>query len=294
MPDQQIAPIPESHAATGQANHTGLAKWIRRLAVPVILGWIAVVVILNITVPPLQVVGQMRSVSMSPDEAPSVIAMKRVGTDFEEFKSDSAVMIVLESQDGRPFGPDAHRFYDQLIAKLEADSKYVEHVQDFWGDPLTEAGAQSDDGKAAYVQVYLAGNQGETLANESVEEVQKVVKALSPPDGVKVFVTGGSALAADQQKAGDRSVKIIEFATMGVIITMLLLVYRSIRTVLLVLVMVFLGLSASQGVVAFLGYHDLIGLSTFATQLLVTLAIAACHRLRDLPRRALSGGPRTG
>ena len=124
------------------------------------------------------------------------------------------------------------------------------------------------------MQVYLAGNQGETLANESVEAVQSSSPG-SSPGGVKVFVTGGSALAADQQIAGDRSVKIIEFATFGVIITMLLLVYRSIMTVLLVLVMVFLGLTAAQGVVAFLGYHDLIGLSTFATQLLVTLAIAA-------------------
>ena len=123
--------------------------------------------------------------------------------------------------------------------------------------------------------MYLAGNQGEALANESVEAVQKLVAGLSPPAGVKVFVTGPSALAADQQIAGDRSVQIIEFATFGVIILMLLLVYRSIVTVVLMLVMVVLGLSAARGVVAFLGYHDLIGLSTFATNLLVTLAIAA-------------------
>jgi RND superfamily putative drug exporter len=38
---------------------------------------------------------------------------------------------------------------------------------------------------------------------------------------------------------------------------------------------VVLTLSATRGVVAFLGYHELIGLSTFATNLLVTLAIAA-------------------
>ena len=44
-------------------------------------------------------------------------------------------------------------------------------MQDFWGDPLTAAGAQSADGKAAYVQVYLAGNMGEALSNESVEQV---------------------------------------------------------------------------------------------------------------------------
>jgi len=264
-----IEPVPPNE----QARRRGPAKWIRRLAVPIVVFWIAMIAILNVTVPQLEVVGQMRSVSMSPNEAPSVIAMKRVGQAFEEFKSDSSAMIVLEGEER--LGDDAHRFYNDMVAKLEADTKYVEHVQDFWGDPLTEAGAQSNDGKAAYVQVYLAGNQGEALANESVADVQKLVASLPPPAGVKVYVTGGSALAADQQMAGDRSVQIIEFATFGVIITMLLLVYRSITTVITVLVMVVLTLSASRGAVAFLGYHNLIGLSTFATNLLVTLAIAA-------------------
>ncbi|ALI27670.1 Putative membrane protein [Mycolicibacterium fortuitum] len=217
----------------------------------------------------------MRSVSMSPDEAPSVIAMKRVGQVFDEFHSDSSAMIVLEAQGDAKLGDDAHRFYNDMVDRLEADKKHVEHVQDFWGDPLTEAGAQSNDGKAAYVQVYLAGNMGELLANESVEAVQKLIAELSPPPGLKVYVTGPTALAADQQISGDRSVKIIEGVTFLVIITMLLLVYRSIITVLLVLVMVVIELSVARGFVAFLGYHNLIGLSTFATQLLVTLAIAA-------------------
>jgi RND superfamily putative drug exporter len=250
-----------------------LAKWIRRLAVPIIVGWIALIVVLNTSVPQLEVVGQMRAVSMSPKEAPSVIAMQRVGRVFDEFKSDSSAMIVLEGD--RPLGDDAHRYYNDLVSHLESDTKHVEHVQDFWGDPLTEAGAQSADGKAVYVQVFLAGNMGEALSNESVEAVQKLVKDSPPPPGVKVYVTGGSALIADQQLASDRSVKIIEYVTFAVIITMLLLVYRSVKTVILVLGMVFLTLSATRGVVAFLGYHDLIGLSTFATNLLVTLAIAA-------------------
>ncbi|BBX25044.1 MMPL family transporter [Mycolicibacterium alvei] len=241
-----------------------------------IVGWIALLAFLSVTVPPLEVVGQMRSVSMSPDEAPSVIAMKRVGKVFDEFHSDSSAMIVLEAQgDDAKLGDDAHRFYNDMVDRLEADKKHVEHVQDFWGDPLTEAGAQSNDGKAAYVQVYMAGNMGEALANESVEAVQKLIAGLSPPPGLKVYVTGPTALAADQQISGDRSVKIIEGVTFAVIITMLLLVYRSIVTVLLVLAMVVVELSAARAFVAFLGYHNLIGLSTFATQLLVTLAIAA-------------------
>ena len=267
------APTIDSVPPTEQAQRTGLAKWIRRLAIPIIVGWIALIAVLNVTVPQLEVVGQMRSVSMSPKEAPSVVAMMRVGKVFEESDSDNAAMIVLEGD--QPLGQNAHGFYDDMIRKLRADTTHVQHIQDFWGDPLTRVGAQSEDGKAAYVQVNLAGNMGEALGNESVTAVQKLVGGLSPPPGVKVFVTGGAALQADQQIAGDSSVKIIELVTVAVIILMLLFFYRSIVTVLLVLVMLVLGLSATRGVVAFLGYHDLIGLSTFATQLLVTLAIAA-------------------
>ena len=267
------APTIDPVIGAEQPRRIAVARWIRRLAVPIIFGWVALIAVLNVTVPQLEVVGQMRAVSMSPKQAPAVIAMMRAGKDFKEFDSDSSAMIVLEGD--RPLGEDAHRFYDDMIAKLRADPKHVEHIQDFWGDPLTRAGAQSEDGKAAYVQVYLAGNMGEALGNDSVAAVKEVVSGLSPPPGVKVYVTGGPALQADQQTAGNHSVKIIEFVTVAVIILMLLFFYRSIVTVLLVLTMLVLGLSVTRGVVAFLGYYDLIGLSTFATQLLVTLAIAA-------------------
>ncbi len=63
--------------------------------------------------------------------------------------------------------------------------------------------------------------------------------------------------------------------TIAVIFVMLLFVYRSIMTVLLVLVMMFIELAAARGIVATLGYYELIGLSTFAVNLLTTLAIAA-------------------
>ena len=256
-----------------KAHRNPIAKWIRRLAVPIIIGWIALIVVLSMTVPTLEKVGEMQAVSMSPKDAPSVAAMMRVGKVFQEFDSDSSAMIVLEGQ--QPLGPETHRFYDDMIAKLRADKKHVQHIQDFWGDPLTSAGAQSEDGKATYVQVYLAGNMGEALGNESVTAVQKLISGMTPPPGVKVFVTGGPAMQADQQNAGNSSIKIIEFVTVGVIISMLLFFYRSIVTVVLVLAILIMSLSATRGVVAFLGFHNLIGLSTFATQLLVTLAIAA-------------------
>ncbi|WP_137149030.1 RND family transporter [Mycolicibacterium sp. CR10] len=256
-----------------EPSRTFLPRMIRTFAVPIILAWIALIVVLNVIVPQLEEVGRMQAVSMSPDDAPSMISMKKVGELFEEGDSDSSVMIVLEGQE--PLGDEAHAWYDQMVEKLRADTAHVQSVQDFWSDPLTAAGSQSNDGLAAYVQVKLAGNQGESLANESVESVQGIISGLSPPPGVKAYVTGPAALAADQHIASDRSMTMIELATFTVIIVMLLLVYRSIVTVLITLVVVVLSLAAARGVVAFLGYHEIIGLSTFATNLLVTLAIAA-------------------
>ena len=81
------------------STHTGqrglAARLIRTFALPVIVGWVALIAVLNVTVPQLEVVGQNQAVSMSPDAAPSMIAMKRIGQVFEEGNSDSSAMIVL-------------------------------------------------------------------------------------------------------------------------------------------------------------------------------------------------------
>jgi putative drug exporter of the RND superfamily len=253
--------------------HPMIPRFIRLFSVPIFLGWIAIVVIVNIIAPQLEVVGEAHAVSLAPNDAPSLQAMERIGKTFQEFDSNSSAMIVLEGD--QPLGDGAHKFYDGLIGKLEADKKHVEHIQDFWGDPLTASGAQSADGKAAYVQVYLAGNQGESLANESVQAVRDIVANTPAPPGIKAYVTGPAPLTNDQHHAGDKSIKLITMITICVIFVMLLFVYRSIVTVLLVLGMMFIELSAARGIVAALGYYNLIGLSTFAVNLLTTLAIAA-------------------
>jgi RND superfamily putative drug exporter len=258
-------------AEPGKRPH--IAHWIRWLSIPIILGWLALTVVTNLVVPQVEVVGQEHSVPMSAADAPSTIAMNLIGKTFQEFDSNTSAMIVLESE--QPLGDAAHQYYDEIVRKLGADKVHVQHIQDFWSDPLTAAGSQSADGKAAYVQVYLAGNMGERLANESVEAAKKIVQSVPAPPGVKAYVTGPSALNADTHIAGDRSLKLITALTFGVITVMLLFVYRSVITVVLALFMVFLELAVSRGVVAFLGNYNIIALSTFAVNLLTMMAIAA-------------------
>ena len=250
-----------------------IATGIRRLAPVIVLFWMGLAAFTNTSVPPLEKVAEAHNVALSAHDAPSMQAMLHIGKVFGEFDSDSAAMIVLEGD--APLGDDARHFYDRLIEQLSSDTRHVQHIQNFWGDPLTAAGAQSADGKAAYVQVYLAGNQGEGLSDESVRAVREIVDRTPPPPGVKAYVTGPSPLVADQFDVGSKGSKKVTMVTFAVIFVMLMWVYRSVITVVLVLLMVLLEVASARGVVAVLAHHNIIGLSVYSTNLLTLLSIAA-------------------
>ncbi len=250
-----------------------VARTIRRLSLFFILGWAALTLLVTFAVPPLEQVGEEHSVPLAPQSAPSVQAMTRMGKVFKESDSDSFAMIVLEGQ--QRLGDDAHAYYDRLIRELRNDPKHVEHVQDLWGDRVTEAGAQSPDGKAVYAQLNLAGNQGTTLGKQSVTAVRNIVKQTPPPPGVDVYVTGPAALIPDMQRSGDASLLKMTLIGAVIIFAVLLLVYRSVTTVVLLLVGVGIEVLSARGIIAFLADNNVVVLSTFAINLLVALAMAA-------------------
>ena len=251
------------------SKHSGatprIPNLIRKLAIPIAIIWLALAASTNALVPPLEEVGRIHNVAQASPDAPSLIAAKRVGQVF----GDSLITLVLEGD--QPLGDAAHRFGDTLVAAMRADTEHVQHVQYFWGDPLTAAGAQSNDGKAAQIRVYLAGDAGGSQANESVAAVRKIVADTPAPAGIKAYVSGPAALVADEFAVGEgRHIKVTAL-TFGVIAVMLLIVYRSITTALLTLVAVAIQVAAARGLVAFLGHVGLIPLSTYATNLLTLL-----------------------
>ncbi len=261
-------PQAERQSLTDRVPHT-----IRRISVLIALFWLGLAVVTNVFVPQLEHVAETHNVSLSPQDAPSLQASKRIGKVFQEFDSDSAAMIVLEGD--KPLGADAHHYYDGLVQKLTQDTKHVQHIQDFWGDPLTAAGSTSSDGKAALVQVYLAGNQGTSLSNQSVDSIRNIVNQTPPPPGVKAYVTGAAPLVTDQFEVGRQGTLKTTLITLGVIAAMLFSLYRRFTTVIFVIFTVMIELTASRGVVAVLANAGIIDLSTYSTNLLTLLVIAA-------------------
>lgn len=250
-----------------------IARSIRVLALPIVVIWLLVAVGVNIFVPQLEAVAEDVSVPLSPSDAPSVTGMKHIGEKFKEYDSDNLVLVTLVGD--KPLGPDAHRYYDELVKKLKQDTKHVEHALDFWGQRFTASGVESYDHKSAYVQVNLRGDQGGAVGDKSVDSVRKIVADSQPPPGVKAYVAGQGALTDDTIVVGNESLFKMTIITIIIIAIMLAFVYRSVGTVLLTMVILFVGLATGRGVVALLGSTGIMGLSTFAVNLLTALAIAA-------------------
>ena len=255
----------------GQASRSRIARLIRILALPIILFWLLLALGTTLFTPSLGEVAGKHSVPMTPREAPAFKDMMNIGHKFQEFDTDSTAMVVLEGDD--KLGDSAHEFYNKIVAKLKAD-KHVQNVQDFWSDPLTAAGSQSPDGKAAYVQVFLDGAQGTTPSHKSVAAVRKIVADVPAPPGVKAYVAGNTVLNTDTLIAAHNSMELMTTVTIGVIFVMLLFIYRSLKNALLALVLVRFQLYAAEGVVATAGNLNIIGLTPYAVSMVTMLTIA--------------------
>ena len=257
-----------------KGNRPLVARVVQTVPVPVILLWLLVVIRdSGVVSPSLEEVATQHAVSMTPKQAPAFQAMMDIGRAFHQFDTDSSAMIVLEGQN--KLGESAHEFYNRIVSQLKADPAHVQNVHDLWSDPLTAAGSQSADGKAAYVQIFLVGNQGTTVSLQSVAAVQKIVSGVPAPPGVKAYVAGNTVLVADTNVAGRKTMPAMAGVSIAVIFVMFLLTYRSVTTTVLCLVVVGIELFAAQDVTATLGNFDIIGLTPYATSMITMLSIAA-------------------
>src|SRR5690242_14160121 len=111
--------------------------------------------------------------------------------------------------------------------------------------------------------------------NESVQGVQKVVNRNPLPSSVKTFITGLAAIVTAMAQSRNRTILLITAVSVGVILLMLLLLYRSFLVVIILLLTVGIELQVARGIVAFIGLHGIVGLTTYVVNLLVSVGIAA-------------------
>ncbi|ORJ64193.1 RND family transporter [Mycobacterium simiae] len=261
------------HQAEPSPKRPLVPRMVRIFAIPIIAFWALLAVSTNTFMPQVERVAEELAGPVVPHYAPSQRALLSIGAKFHESDSTSLAMIVLEGN--RPLGDVDHQYYDDLMRRFKQDRKHVQYAMDLWGKPITAAGAQSLDGKCAYVLLRLAGDIGQMQANESVAAVRDIVAKDTPPPGLKVYVSGAAPLASDTVAIANSSLNNITIVTIFLIIAMLLLVYRSIITMFVPLAGVLFEMLVAKGVIATLGHLGYIELSSFAVNIVVALTLGA-------------------
>ena len=249
-----------------------IAHNLRRFAPVVVLAWLAFLFIINTIVPQLEPVVDANREALVPVDAPSVKALHHIGEVFHEGDSNALVFVVFEAD--HKLDDKDHAFYNDMVTKLRHD-RHVQYVMNLWGEGTTAAGVQSNDEKANFTLVRVAGDIGSTLNDESITAVRDILKHLQPPPGLKVYASGSAVLSADMIYVGNTSLNTIMFVTIVLITGMLLIVYRSIPTAFLILFMVLVELFCGRGIAAFMVHHHWIQISVYAANTLVSLILGA-------------------
>ena len=265
-------PPPAKH--TEPVQRPRLAKLLRVLAIPIVIFWVLVAVVTNVFLPSLDDVTADNAGPLVARDAPSAQAAIHQGNDFDESNYTSVAVLLLETKD-RKLGEQDHQYYNEVVRRLLDDTKHVASVQDLWGKPVTMSGSQSADAEATTLTIRPTGDLGSSEANKSIEAIRDVVAKVPKPDGLSAYITGPAPLAADTLHATDKSLVKLTIVTVILIVILLLIAYRSITIALIPLFGVLTTLAVARGIISFLVGQGVIEISSFASNLLVSLVLGA-------------------
>ncbi|WP_374025430.1 RND family transporter [Mycobacterium sp. HNNTM2301] len=249
-----------------------LARLCRQFAVPIVAFWVLLGIVVNVFVPSIEENTKANAKALVPRDSPSSQAALVQGSAFKESDYTSAVVILFETR-GRKLGDQDRQFYDEVVRRLRNDKQHVQSLLDLWGKPVTKSGQQSADAEAATLTVRPTGDTGDATSSRSIDAIRDIVAKVPKPQGLNTYVTGPAALNTDTLDAADASMFTLTIVSVIVIIVMLLLAYRSFARALIPLVGVLLILATARGVVSFLVGLHVLGISSFAMNMLVALVL---------------------
>lgn len=233
------------------ARLAALGAFTTRHKTLLIGAWIGMAAVFIVAVPPLETVVRQQSVQLLPNDAPSFQALDRMTTAFGERGAKTSIVVAMEDPAG--LTPSVLQRYDRLVAALRSDKSHVLLVQDLLGDPTTRTRAVSKDGKAWFLPVGIAGTLGDPRSADSVDAVRASAASAFAGSRTVSHVTGPAATFRDQWASGEGELLIISVATAALIALILLLVYRSVATALLPLVVIGASVAVGRGVLSALG-----------------------------------------
>ncbi len=234
--------------------------------------WLGLAAGLSLTFPSLTQLAQQRPVAVLPANAPVIVTTRQMTEAFHESGSENIALVVLINEG--QLGPADEDVYRRLVDNLRHDSRDVTMLQDFVSTPPLRDVMTSKDHKAWYLPVGLAGQLGSPESNAGYSRIARIVKQTVAGSALTAHLTGPAATVADLGDVSERDLRLIEIATAAMVLTILLIIYRNLVTMLLPLITIGVSLLTAQGIVAAMSQLGL-GMSTQTIVLMTGIMVGA-------------------
>lgn len=163
---------------------------------------------------------EVTTIDSLPEDAQSVIAQSKVDKYFKDNDGIPAIL-VFETEGEIDFTELAG-----LFEKIEEESiNGVEQLIPLSAlPPQAAAGFLSDDKKAAAIPLTMNSSLGSKEIRDSLEEIEGVIKEHSD---LTLYITGPAGIAVDSLDLFSRADVVLILSTVGLILILLIVIYRS-------------------------------------------------------------------
>lgn len=293
----------------------GIFGWFGNLVVRwplfVIAFWIALAVVLTLTVPSLNQRAAEHPISVLPADAPAIVTNQQMAEAFQasattasgttdpaktgpgstaategpatedaatghgatgDAGTDNILLVVLTNDKG--LGPADEEVYRVLAERLREDTADVVMMQDFVSTPPLREVVTSKDHKAWYLPINLAGNLGSGPGYVAYKNVADIVDETVDGSTLTAYLTGPAVTVADITDVGQLDLHMVEAATAIMVLLILLIIYRNVVTMMLPLTTILISFVTAQGVVSVLAPLGL-GVSSQTLVLMTGIMVGA-------------------
>jgi RND superfamily putative drug exporter len=238
--------VADAPAVTGV--YPRLGNLVTRRPFVVIGFWIVLAAVLSLALPPLAVVIGQKQAAIMPDDAPVMVATREMVAAFHDKGTDNVLLAVLTDDKG--LSPSDENTYRTLVDKLRQDTADVVSQQDFLSSPEVRKVLSSEDNKAWYLPISLAGHAGSAEGAVAFANAAKLIKQTVSGSTLTSHLAGPAATAADLTAISERDLHVIETGTAAMVLLILLIVYRNPITMMMPLVVIGISLATAQGILA--------------------------------------------
>jgi RND superfamily putative drug exporter len=212
-----------------------LAQLVTRRGWAIVLAWLAVAGALIAVAPKWASVSRDDDVRFFPPGYPTVVGQELLERGFPHDVSSSSFVVVAERRPGTLSVEDL-AYLDQLADALAAlretepdlGIKSVTDRRTPIIGPRLMASAPDKSGQAALINVALKATYVSKRARLTVDRLEQLLKQHpAPPAGLTIATTGSAAVGHDMNTAANASIEATTWTTVGLVVAILMLVYRS-------------------------------------------------------------------